>query len=246
MSRQHPSNLSDRELLTQIKRLVKIERTTTYEILVALCEIERRQLHLRLGAKSLFDYCTTQLGYSASAAGRRIQVARCIRKFPEVGKQLRNGHLNLTVVSLVAPILTDENKDQIIGHVLGKTQREVESIIDRHRPSVRFRDRVKPVRVPVATPVAVMPSPVSKSSPEHSRSGSGNGALKKHAKSTPGAGVTPHLPPTERKMFIQFLADEAFIAKFEKARALISNKKKDASFEDVFEYVLDEFLNRHA
>ena len=78
------SGLSDRELLARVKVLVSQERATTLEILVHLNEVERRRLHLRLGYPSLFEYCTRHLGYSSSAAGRRIHAARCVRDYPEI------------------------------------------------------------------------------------------------------------------------------------------------------------------
>jgi hypothetical protein len=73
------SGLSDRELLSRVKDLVSRERAVTLEILVHLIEVERRRLHLGLGYASMFDYCTRHLGYSSSAASRRIQAARCVR-----------------------------------------------------------------------------------------------------------------------------------------------------------------------
>ena len=73
------SGLSDGELLSRVKDLVARERAVTLEILVHLIEVERRRLHVGLGYASMFEYATRHLGYSESAAARRIRVARCIR-----------------------------------------------------------------------------------------------------------------------------------------------------------------------
>ena len=96
-------SLSDKELLAEILKLRRREHRTTLEILVHLNEIERRRLHLKLGCSSLFEYCTRHLKYSASAACRRIQTARCVRMHPEVYGLLEQEKLNLTTVALVIP-----------------------------------------------------------------------------------------------------------------------------------------------
>jgi hypothetical protein len=53
------------------------ERKVTLGVLLLLVEMERRRLH-RERYSSLFAYCTDRLGYSRSAAGRRIAAARCL------------------------------------------------------------------------------------------------------------------------------------------------------------------------
>jgi hypothetical protein len=52
-------------------------------------------------------------------------------------------------------------------------------------------------------------------------------------------------PRIERKLLVQFLANEAFMKKFEKARALLSAKLGKPSYEAVLETALDEFLTHH-
>jgi hypothetical protein len=141
--------LSDRELLSRVKTLVSQERGTTLEILRHLIEVDRRRLHLGLGYPSVFEYCLRHLGYSSSAAGRRIHAARCIRDYPEVYGLLEKNELNLVTVSLVASILTDANAKELIGRIRGKSQREVESIVAEYRPPVSMRDRARPVSVVV-------------------------------------------------------------------------------------------------
>ena len=101
------SGLSDRELLSRVKDLVSRERAVTLEILVHLNEVERRRLHLGLGYPSMFEYAVRHLGYSASAAARRIRAARCIRSYPEFRRFLEKNEVNLVTISMVASILTN-------------------------------------------------------------------------------------------------------------------------------------------
>jgi hypothetical protein len=67
------SRLSNDELARQLDRNVARERGMTIDVLHDLNEMARRRLHLDLGYRSLFDYCTRKLKYSSSAAARRIQ-----------------------------------------------------------------------------------------------------------------------------------------------------------------------------
>jgi hypothetical protein len=91
--------LNDHDLLAQTKSLVGDEHATTIQILHHLNEIERRRLDLDLGYSSLFDYCVTCLEYSASAAGRRILAARCIRRYPAALKLLEARELSLSTIA---------------------------------------------------------------------------------------------------------------------------------------------------
>ncbi len=62
----------------------------------------------------MFDYCTRRLGYSSSAASRRIQSARCIRAYPEIHGLLEKNEVNLRTISFVASILTEANAKDLI------------------------------------------------------------------------------------------------------------------------------------
>jgi 5-methylcytosine-specific restriction endonuclease McrA len=232
------AGLSNRELLSRVKALVAKERATTLEILVHLNEVERRKLHLSLGYPSLFEYCTRYLGYSSSAAGRRIHAARCVRDFPEVYELLEKNAVTLVTISLVASILSESNKTEILDRIWYKSQREVETIAATYRPPVVFRDRARPVCVAV-------------SEEDKPKANSGQ-----RGPITPSAGSekTPNLSDGqgdrlithyEKRLLVQFLASEGFMKKFEEARALLSNRLPKASYEAVLEMALDEFLTRH-
>jgi hypothetical protein len=146
------SGLSDRELLNRVKDLAARERAITLEILLHLIEVDRRRLHLGLGCSSMFEYATRHLGYSESAAGRRIRAARCIRDYPEVRGLLEKSEVTLITVSLVAPILNESNAKEVISKIRRKSQREVEGIVAAYRPPLSMRDQARPVRVAVPVP----------------------------------------------------------------------------------------------
>jgi 5-methylcytosine-specific restriction endonuclease McrA len=119
----------------------------TIEVLHDLNEMERRRLYLDRGYSSLFDYCVRKLKYSSSAAARRIQAARCIRRYPIVLRMLESNELSLTTVASIANILTPQNCETILQRVRGVSCRQVERILCEYRSPVAFRDRMRPVRV---------------------------------------------------------------------------------------------------
>jgi hypothetical protein len=259
------SGLSDRELLARVKALVAQERATTLDILAHLNEVERRRLHLGLGYPSLFEYCTRHLGYSKSAAGRRIHAARCVRDYPEVYGLLEKNEVNLITVSLIASILTESNAKDLIAKVRGKTQGEVEEIVATYRPPVSMRDRARPVCVAVAEPVAGRPVNSGQGcsiTPTGGSEISPNAAAASHAGGQSQAGTEPQAlqkastqpsdehpasptPCIERKFLVQFVASAQFMQKFERAKALLSNRTDTPSYETVLEAALDEFLKDH-
>lgn len=140
--------LPDTDLVFHLQLLVRGEHASTVRILHHLNELERRKLYLDLGYGSLFDYCTRKLGYSHSAAGRRIQAARCIRRFPKVLELLEARELTLSTISLIEPILKPDNADAVLERVRGASHRDVEKVVSEYRAPRAYRDRIQPVQVP--------------------------------------------------------------------------------------------------
>lgn len=278
------SSIPDRELIARLEELRRAERASCVDILHHLNEIERRSLHLRLGYSSLFAYCTQQLNYSESAAARRVQAARSLRRFPRVGAMLQSGEINLMTLGLVANLLTETNVDPWLERIRGKTQREVEAIAATVRPPVTLRDRARLVHVamPVVSPLPLAPTSrtsaattatstdgstpatplfASRSdapSPNAASNGAASGSgASTEASATPGELVnsfansqtggkessTPVL--TQPKVYIQFLADQSFMAKYRVATSILSNKLPKLTFEAVFVALIEDFIRRN-
>jgi hypothetical protein len=236
----------------------------TVEVLLHLNEVERRRLHLTLGYATMFDFATRHLRYSSSAAGRRIQVARCIARHPELLEPLRDREMNLSTIALIAGVLDDGNVQDLIDAIRGKSQREVEHIVATHRPAVEIRDRVRPVRVrreadrsqpdaaatslfSVASSgpsngIAVRNGNSTRTRVTHSRSGSSS--PESGCPSRPGESPSEPQRP-EPRFKVEFAAGRACVRKLEEARAILSsNSAKGVSLEQVIETALDVFLDR--
>jgi 5-methylcytosine-specific restriction endonuclease McrA len=246
--------LSDKELLAQIETIRRREHLSTLGILTHLNEIERRKLHLKLGYSSLFDYCVKHLRYSTSGAGRRVAVARCVARHPEVFDMLRSRAVTVTGVALVASVIRDGNKAELLESIQNKTQSEIDQIAARYRPPIALRDRVKPVKVRIPES-----SPAPRDALDEAKPHTSNSACEKRNYSHSGSDASlsgsqygrtgysnSHNTRIAQKLLIQFLADEEFMKKYEEVRALLSQRLPDTSFANIFEALIGEFLDRHS
>jgi 5-methylcytosine-specific restriction endonuclease McrA len=240
-------SIPDHELLDRTRALTIQERQVTLSLLLHLNEIERRNLFLRHGYSSLFDYCTKHLKLSESAAMRRIRTARCIAKFPEVQCLLETGDVNLSTVSLVSKVLTKDNLEDALNRIKGKSQREVEAVVVEYEPRAAVPpDRVRTVVVPVRALGIRTPSLHDDKCTEiYRRSGGKELAI---ASATGDSMDHMRMVPrreTAKVAVIQFSAREPFLNKVSRVRSLASHRLQGAmAFEHVFELLMDYFIER--
>ena len=261
MSRHSLRSFSDQQILSRISTLTRRERSITLLVLLHLNEIERRRLHLRRGHSSMFDYCTSGLGYSASAASRRIKTARCVRLYPEIQALLESNEVNISTVAQVSRVLTSENKGQILARIRGKSQREVEAVVAEFEPLARMpKDRARTVVVRVPSPLApptdasgldkVVQTPASAVTAArellptayHDR----NGVPDTQALPACPERLGEVSPTVQRRTVLQFSASEVFMTKLEKVRSLAWHRlPSNASLERVFELALDLLIEKN-
>ena len=139
--------LSNDNLITAVRSLVREERRITREILDHINEVARRRLYADLGFSSIFDWLVKDLGYSESAAYRRMQAARVLLAVPHVACKLESGELGLTVLSKVQTFiradekrtgekLSTQEKSDILAKVESCSGREVDYRLAQHFPEV--------------------------------------------------------------------------------------------------------------
>jgi 5-methylcytosine-specific restriction endonuclease McrA len=247
--RKNPlSALSASQIINRLDTLVQKERETTLEVLCHIIEMDRRSLYLGRGYASLFEYCMQHLGYSESAASRRIKTARCIRDFPEIYDMLSNGELSLSIVCKLSGILTEKNKQTLLADVRCRSARQVDAIIAHIRPTNILRERVRPVYVRKPTE-----SQASISSRAENRGSSVSKSDQKFTADVGGKKLAtfdkPHNPSfeLEQKFKLEFSIEPGVMKKLEQARALLSKKYPSGlSIEMLFEFMLDEYLEKHS
>lgn len=138
---QDLTTISDTNLKIRIEKLVRHERKITTLLLAHIAEVERRKLHLSWGFSSLFEYLSRGLGYSESAAYRRMQAARAMKQMPELEEKLESGSVNLSQIVLVQAAVKCEQKEtgrfvsierkrDIFLRLENKTKMETQKILD--------------------------------------------------------------------------------------------------------------------
>jgi hypothetical protein len=142
------------QLLTALSGLVRREHELMSDLLAHLAELDERRLYLDLGFTSLFAYCTEALGFCKSSAGRRIAVARVCRTYPEAFARIAGGELQLSVLSLLAPHLTEENAAELFEVCGHKSCDQVEELLAARFPKPDVRDSIRrlPARREARTP----------------------------------------------------------------------------------------------
>lgn len=128
------NQLSDQDLLAQVRRAAPSERQATAHLIALLMELDLRKLYLSEGCSSLFTYCTQQLHLSEHSAYLRIEAARAARRFPLVLERLAEGSINLTNVSLLARHLTESNHRHLLDAATHKRKSDVEHLVATLRP----------------------------------------------------------------------------------------------------------------
>jgi 5-methylcytosine-specific restriction endonuclease McrA len=270
MSQRHSIRLlSDATLLNRLDKLAVKEQAATLEVLLHLGEMERRQLFLEQGHSSLFNYCTGRLGYSESAAIRRVRAARCMGKFPEIRSLLAEREVTVSTVSMIAGILDKQNKSTILREIRGRSQSQVGVIVARYKPESRLRDRVRPVAVVRTLPseditpiVDSLKSDVGASNDDETnnkwqeiyrRSGGkkltseGSNEAGTSECSTTCSSESTAKTVVERKFELDFVVDPGFMKKLDEVKTLLANRyPKGIGFAQLFEAVLDEFIDRHS
>jgi len=128
--------MDDYHLETKIKQLVQSERKITTEILHLLNLAQERKFFLRQAYSSLFDWMTRGLGYSESAAYRRIEAARLLRAVPTAAEKLRSGEINITTMAAAQSVMRAQEKATKTKVTSAEKAQVVESILMKSRPEV--------------------------------------------------------------------------------------------------------------
>jgi hypothetical protein len=140
--------MGNEALLSEVERLVKVDRTVGAALLVHLGEVDARKLYLARGYGSMFVYCRAALGMSEAEAYLRMRAADVGRRFPLVLERFGSGDVHLSAIKLLAPHLTQDNHAQLLDRVRGKSKREIEVIVAElaPKPDVPARMRKLPER----------------------------------------------------------------------------------------------------
>lgn len=225
--------LSDRELTEKLELSVHRERESTADVIAHLAEFDRRKIYGGLSYSSLFAYCTKALGYSEDAAYKRIYTARAARKYPSIIRRLETGEITLAAVTLLASHLNSDNHRQLLEKARGKTRRELEIMVCQLAPKPEIREVIRQLpppprqdQEPVMTQTATLPLDIQTSKLPI--------MLSKQLIE----------PLTPQRIRFAFTGSDNFLAKVERARQLLWHKYPAGNLEQVFEEIVDFYLER--
>ncbi len=261
------SSLTDKELVDSIEESAQRERSVSIEILDQLAEMDRRDIHLDLGFRSLHSYCVSRLRYSESAAGRRICTARTMVKCPEIRGMIADGRLNLSTVCVLSTVLTPSNRFALLKGASGKSRREVEAIVACLKPRKRVRERITPVAFEKPSEDRMIGNEPARS-PSLGVSGGGDSSRPPGAEKSPNrpanrnstgnrpeiylrrGGKNPTTRPARKataslrgtRFELRFSIDQDAMAMLERARKIAPGS---STLESVFGRMLREYLDRH-
>jgi hypothetical protein len=153
------ARLTDDELAARVKSLASREHATAAAVIAHLAEMDTRNMHLRSGYPSLYDYCLKVLHLSDWEAWHRIHAGHVARRFPILFDMLEEGSIHLTGIKLLGPHLTEENHRRVLESARWKTKLEVGEIVARLRPLPDVPTSVMPIPQFAVIPQEATPPP---------------------------------------------------------------------------------------
>jgi hypothetical protein len=241
MTHERPlQSIPDDELLHRLAQLTGDSRRVEAELVAHIGEVDERGLYAREASPSMFAYCTDVLHLSEAEAYLRINAARAARAHPVLLKMLADGRLHLSGIVKLAPRLTPENRELVLGRATRRSKRQIEELLAElfPRPDAPGLIRKLPEHLP-SMPRSRRPrSKRPRPSPNSVRTQSGVLAPKPPA----SAALVEPLAATRYK--VQFTASTELREKLERLQALMRAKIPDGDLAAIIEDAVTEKLAR--
>ena len=135
--------LSDRELVSQLNKLLGNDQRIEVDLLMHICEVDRRKIYRERAYSSMFKFCIQELHLEEAVAYKRITVARAARKFPQILEAISQREIHLTGACKLAPHLTAENVEELILKATHKSKREIEKLLAAWFPKPDVKSQIR-------------------------------------------------------------------------------------------------------
>lgn len=119
--------------------------TSEWDLIEALCEVNRTKAHRMLGFTSLFKYSVDRLGLAEGTAYALISVARKSKEIPALKNAVKSKALTAYKASRMVSALTKENASELIEFAKKNSTRAIEFEVRRLNPKINFGHTLKPV-----------------------------------------------------------------------------------------------------
>jgi len=216
--------MNAREWSLRHAELLRAERGALADLLLSLAEFDRVAAYRELGFATLFDYLHRELHLSRGSAHYRQVATRLVVRFPEVVEPLRDGRLCLGTVIVLARVMTEANRYEVLPRFFGLSRQEAEQVAVEIRPVEVVPRRTVVTEVPVAMPA--LPSTANMN--ECSRS---------IVELAPTRTLVEPLTRTETRMHLTVSPE--FVALLKKAKAGQSHAQPGATDEQILTAALE-------
>ena len=223
--------LGDAVLIERLTLSAKADRQLTVRLLAEMGEVHARGLFRDLGFSTMFEYATRKLGMSEAEAALRLRAAKLARSFPVALEMLARSELNLTTLSLLAPVLTADTLE-LLEQARFKSKQQVLELLVQHTPKPDVPDSIR--RLPPPRPSARAPQLQPASQPLSPLAAAGTVAP---APSRTTSGDVVPLSPERHK--ISFSASQRVRELLEQARDLRRHRYPSGDLEPLFEHALE-------
>ena len=214
--------MNAREWSLRHAELLRKERGALADLLVSLAQFDERALYRELGFATFFDYLHRELRLSRGSAHYRQVATRLVVRFPEIVEPLRDGRLCLTSVIVLARVMTEANRLEVLPRFFGLSRQEAEQVAVEIRPVEVVPRRTVVTEAPVATQATTT------NVKEYSRS---------IVELAPTRTLVEPLTPRETRMHVTVSPE--FLALLKKAKAGQSHVQPGATDEQVLTAALE-------
>jgi hypothetical protein len=230
-------SISDDELLRRLSELLQNSRRVEAELIAHIAEADERRLY-RKTSSSMFKYATEVLHLSEAEAYLRIEAARASRKHPMLLDMLSDGRLHLSGIAVLAPILTEANRESVLARATHKTKEKIKELVAELAPKADVPSSIRklPQRRGKTKPAAT-PEPDSLR-PDRVIPNIG----------TPST-LAPSTPPVvepiaEARYKVAFTASAVFRDKLERLKTLMRSSVPDGDLATILEVAVTEKLEK--
>lgn len=232
--------------LINLESNLSTERKVLVNFLKQLCEVDDKKLYAEKSYPSLFAFCTQELGLAESCAYKRIRTARLSKKFPIILEMIASGEIHMSSVTLLGPVMTDENYQNLLSESKGRSKREVELLVAKSMPKPDVPDSIR--KLPEKQSTLPGESYGSKESvyPQNTERDTVESVPLLHSVDKLISMPREILKPlSEERYQIKFTGSKELSDKIEKIKQLLSHKFPEGKLEDLVNEILDFYLEKN-
>ncbi|HET8723264.1 MAG TPA: HNH endonuclease [Anaeromyxobacteraceae bacterium] len=247
------ARLDARSFHSRLGDLLRAEFVALGAFLQALVAFDQRRLFRDLGYASLFEYLNRGLGLSRAASHHRRAAARLVQQFPEVLEPIEQGKLCFTTASLLATVMTGENRAEVLPRFFGLSKQEALEVAAELRPREVVPARTVVTRIeaveaaeptaPTAVPETLLEITEEFGRIVHPGELAGVRATPPATRTSPMTTVEPMTATVSR---LHVTVSREFLALLKKARAGESHRNPGATDEHILKLALEALIEKQS